>query len=286
MSNVGRRRKRERSYVTIENAMFEDEKLSFKAKGILGYLLTKPDGWIVRVPDLVKHAQDGEKAIRSGIKELKANGYLHFYRTKNPDGTFKGIVWEYDDIPYFTPSADFGNVDEEDFPPHADYGHVDEGHVDNGHDDKGTCISNDLSCNNQDFNNKEYNNLVLNPDVIYLLDKIFDKTLNIKTRNELLQIYEYHKEKISVIEYKKILINLKPSIGKVDNFKAYARKSIDNFVKIREGFEKAQIDEKAPSSTLPITEESNQVENAQNEPVDKSSNFYKLMKELGVPGYL
>jgi hypothetical protein len=148
---TGRRRKREKSYVTIENTMFEEKRISFKAKGILGYLLTKPDGWVVRYSDLMNHSTDGEKALRSGIKELRENGYLRFYQTKKPNGKWGGLIWEYDDVPFFEneplkpqllelPSEDeieveipinepyaqngyaVENVDMTEFSPHADFG--------------------------------------------------------------------------------------------------------------------------------------------------------------------
>jgi hypothetical protein len=73
-----------------------DEKLSFKAKGILAYLLSKPDNWQVRVGDLIKHSPEGRTSIYSGLKELKKYGYLK----KNPvriDGKihhWESVVYE------------------------------------------------------------------------------------------------------------------------------------------------------------------------------------------------
>ena len=36
--------KKEDPYVRIYNSVFTDNRISFKAKGILGYLLSKPNG--------------------------------------------------------------------------------------------------------------------------------------------------------------------------------------------------------------------------------------------------
>jgi hypothetical protein len=63
------------NFVQIDKAVFEDDRLSFKAKGILGYLLTKPDGWKVIVKDLCNHSTDGERAVYSGLNELRKYGY-------------------------------------------------------------------------------------------------------------------------------------------------------------------------------------------------------------------
>jgi hypothetical protein len=66
-------------YVMMNKGFLNDERLSFKAKGILAYLLSKPDNWQVRVSDLVKHSPEGRTAIYSGLNELKEFGYLERY---------------------------------------------------------------------------------------------------------------------------------------------------------------------------------------------------------------
>lgn len=176
METRGRRRKREKSYVVIENSMFEDSRISYKAKGILGYLLTKPDGWIVKIPDLINHGMDGEKSLRAGLKELKTYGYLTYYRTKNGKGEFNGIIWEYDDVPFEpdsdeNPHADFRQVDEtQENSPHAYYRHDDKRHAENRHaenrhDENGTCISNTKLELTTDFTNDLLVSLVSAADI-------------------------------------------------------------------------------------------------------------------------
>ena len=151
--NTTGKRRRERNFVTIENSMFEDSRLSWKAKGLLGYLLTKPDGWTVRTSDLMKHSTDGDKAIRSAIKELKKYGYLTFQRIKKENGKWDGIVWEYDDVPMFEVvdvevaeniEEKTGDLEKQGIEPYACFRHVAKGHV-----EKGTYIS------NTDFSNKD-----------------------------------------------------------------------------------------------------------------------------------
>ena len=74
-------RKRENPFVQIDNSIFIDNRISFKAKGILGYLLSKPDNWTVRVKDLYNHTTEGYMSIRSGMEELILAGYMEL-RTK------------------------------------------------------------------------------------------------------------------------------------------------------------------------------------------------------------
>lgn len=101
---LGFREKYDTGFVQIKNEMFGDKRLSFKAKGILGYLLSKPDGWRIINKDLQNHAKDGRESIDSGLKELKETGYLVFHRTKKPDGTWGIPIYRYSDRPFFNPA--------------------------------------------------------------------------------------------------------------------------------------------------------------------------------------
>jgi hypothetical protein len=62
-------------FAIISNAALKDERLSFKAKGILCYLMGKPKNWEIRLADLEKQGKDGRESVANGIKELKEAGY-------------------------------------------------------------------------------------------------------------------------------------------------------------------------------------------------------------------
>jgi hypothetical protein len=73
-------RNKENPYAQIYKGLINDKKLSFKARGIASYILSKPDDWIVIISDLVNNSDgDGEKAVRSGLKELIDNRYMQRY---------------------------------------------------------------------------------------------------------------------------------------------------------------------------------------------------------------
>ena len=72
-------------FARIDKVPINDNKRSFKALGILVYVLSKPDGWQVNIKDLDNHATDGEKAIRSGIKELVDLKYCRPCKIVDPD---------------------------------------------------------------------------------------------------------------------------------------------------------------------------------------------------------
>ena len=101
MTNIGRKRKKN-GFTQINNAVFENDQLSYRAKGLLGYLLSRPDNWKFNKTDLVRRSTEGRDAVYKAIDELKEAGYLHIYRNQSKDGTFEGWLWEYDDIPFVT----------------------------------------------------------------------------------------------------------------------------------------------------------------------------------------
>lgn len=75
LSNIIRVEKN-KNYVTMNRTVLNDERLSWKAKGIMAYMLSMPDDWKFYMNELVKHATDGERALRAGFKELQELGYV------------------------------------------------------------------------------------------------------------------------------------------------------------------------------------------------------------------
>ncbi|NKQ22767.1 helix-turn-helix domain-containing protein, partial [Brevibacillus laterosporus] len=74
--------KRENPFVQIDKTPINDDRLSWKAKGLLVYLLSKPDDWTIMIIDLIKHAKDGRDSVYSGLKELEHAGYLSRVRER------------------------------------------------------------------------------------------------------------------------------------------------------------------------------------------------------------
>lgn len=110
--------KQPNQFSIIDRTAAEDPKLSFKAKGIMFYLLTKPDDWQLRVSDLVKRSTTGRDAVYSGIQELRDAGYITMEIIR-VDGKFKKVrytVYEnpikIDDVPD-TENPDTENPDTE-----------------------------------------------------------------------------------------------------------------------------------------------------------------------------
>ena len=68
--------KKEKNYTVIDNTFIKDTRLSWKAKGLMTYLLSLPDDWTIHLSEIEQHATDGKSALRSAINELKEFGYL------------------------------------------------------------------------------------------------------------------------------------------------------------------------------------------------------------------
>lgn len=68
--------KKNANYVVMNRTALNDTRLSWKAKGIIAYMLSMPDDWTFYIEELTSHSSDGEKAFRSGLKELKDTGYV------------------------------------------------------------------------------------------------------------------------------------------------------------------------------------------------------------------
>ena len=87
-------------WAQIPHALLADERISWKAKGVLAYLCSKPEGWETRVADLRKRGADGEFAIRAALNELRAAGYAQFTRVRE-NGKIASGRWEISNEPVF-----------------------------------------------------------------------------------------------------------------------------------------------------------------------------------------
>lgn len=93
LDEVIRVQKRPNNFVMMDKSFLEDTRLSYKAKGILAYLLSKPDNWKVIVGNLVNYSTDGKASVYAGLKELKDSGYYEKIPVRNETRT-RIIRWE------------------------------------------------------------------------------------------------------------------------------------------------------------------------------------------------
>lgn len=86
-----------RNFTTISNSILYDSNISFKAKGILIYMISRPDDWTFYENEIAKNGVDGVKSIRSGIKELIIRGYIKRQQVRRDKGYYDSYeYWIYD----------------------------------------------------------------------------------------------------------------------------------------------------------------------------------------------
>ncbi|MEU9737208.1 hypothetical protein [Streptomyces sp. NPDC048002] len=86
-------------FTQVANGLFRDSRISFKAKGIFGYVSTHRDGWRMSVTDLARRGSNGEAAVKSGLKELEKHGFLLRERERQSDGTLGAAAYFITDLP-------------------------------------------------------------------------------------------------------------------------------------------------------------------------------------------
>ena len=98
--------KKEKNYTVLDNTFIKDERLSWKAKGLMTYLLSLPDDWTIHFSEIEKHSTDGKSALRTAINELKEYGYLKAEQ-KRENNRFAEMVY----IIIENPAEDFPLTD-------------------------------------------------------------------------------------------------------------------------------------------------------------------------------
>lgn len=69
-----------------------DDTLSWEARGLLAYLLTKPDDWEVQLDDLVQAGPCTKEDLRRIMAELEERGYASREKKHQYDGTFQEVT--------------------------------------------------------------------------------------------------------------------------------------------------------------------------------------------------
>ncbi len=93
MSNTVIRAPRRHRFVVIDQRAVEDNRLSWAARGLLCYLLSRPDDWKVLVNDLRKRGNLGRDGIYRLLRELRTLGYARFQRLRDKTGRIRGGIY-------------------------------------------------------------------------------------------------------------------------------------------------------------------------------------------------
>jgi len=174
-----------KNYVTMNRTALNDNRLSWKAKGIIAYMLSMPDDWTFYISELTKHSIDGEKSFRSGLKELKDCGYVKRFPVYNEEkkiSHWETVIYEAPDL--LSQNLQVGNV-----------------HVENLQVGKDALLSTE---------SLPSTNSKLNTDIKYIVDYLNQKantaykSTTKKTRDLIKARYE---EKFTLDDFKKVIDN-------------------------------------------------------------------------------
>ena len=80
------RAKKDKNFTAIDNALLNDIRLSWRARGIAAYLLSKPDDWNINSDNIWENGTEGRDAVRNAMKELEEAGYLHRQKRQDESG--------------------------------------------------------------------------------------------------------------------------------------------------------------------------------------------------------
>ena len=79
-------------FTQIPNSWLRDDRLTFKARGLLGLVMSHSTGWTLSINSIAEQNLEGKDAIRSAIAELQKFGYLSRDQL-NEFGRFGEAMW-------------------------------------------------------------------------------------------------------------------------------------------------------------------------------------------------
>lgn len=85
-------------FAQVDKKFLSNPQLSWKAKGIVSYLVGQPESWTVQIKDVINKSTDGRDAIYSAMKELRGQGYAKYVVVKK-NGRIVRHKWIVSDFP-------------------------------------------------------------------------------------------------------------------------------------------------------------------------------------------
>lgn len=89
-------------FVTIPKKIITDNQISFGAKIVYCYLVSKPNDWVIRNSDIMAELNISKDTIAKYFKELVVNGWIDRKRQVDSQNQFTGL---YDYVIYETPKV-------------------------------------------------------------------------------------------------------------------------------------------------------------------------------------
>lgn len=94
------------NYTIMSNHHLIDPELSFKAKGLMSYMLSRPDNWDFSIEGLSHQNKEGADAIARIIRELEEQGYIIRCWVRNQAGKFTDMEYKILECPLKKPTVE------------------------------------------------------------------------------------------------------------------------------------------------------------------------------------
>jgi uncharacterized phage protein (TIGR02220 family) len=161
------RNRRQNGFTIVSNVARLEKSISFRALGLLTYLMGLPEGWSITIESLATVKTDGRTSVTAGLNELMNVGFLQRTR-RYENGRF--VCYDYiisDEKDFSTTQQDTAaNID--DYQQTVDYRNTESGKPEYGKPESGNTESGkpDFSISdfrkpdhlyNKEDNNKDYN---------------------------------------------------------------------------------------------------------------------------------
>jgi hypothetical protein len=121
-------------FCSISNQLLQDSSISFECRGLIAYLLSKPDNWKCRVSDIEREGNIGRTERRRIMLEAERAGYLTYLKQRGVRGKFDDTYMVHEEP---VPKAERTNsASRKDNPPYAENPHPVKPHTDEPHPDE------------------------------------------------------------------------------------------------------------------------------------------------------
>lgn len=94
---IVRSKRPEKHFTVIQNQVIRDRGLSWRARGILVYLLSQPDDWKTTAAHLTAVGVEGRDSVRIALSELETRGYLQRRKHQDERGRWTTAIYVFDD---------------------------------------------------------------------------------------------------------------------------------------------------------------------------------------------
>lgn len=87
-------KKKKRGFAMVDIELIEAPYLSWAAKAMLIYMLSRPDNWKIHMTDLVNRSTNGIESVKTIMKELRASGHVVLNKVHGENGKLKEFRYD------------------------------------------------------------------------------------------------------------------------------------------------------------------------------------------------